>query len=166
MRAGGPDGADERVGHEADGGEDFVGVLGGDVLGESAVDFLDFRGVPVGEERGGGLRGFGEEDDACGGAAEAVDGVGVGGLLLDEAEEGIFHEAAAGEGGQAAGLIDGQQMGVFEEDFEVAGSVGFVPGGTVPDEGLAVGDCFGAGGGEAVEGDFAVVQLLLPDFGG
>lgn len=50
-----------------------------------------------------GLRGPGEEDAAGGAAAEAGDGVGVRVLLLDEAEEGVFHEGGAGEGGQAGG---------------------------------------------------------------
>jgi len=95
------------VGDEADGGEDFVGVLLGDVLRQGAVDFLDCGRVPVGGEFGGGLRSFGEEDDAGGGSSQAVDGVGVGELLLHEAEESVFHEAAAGEGGEAAGFVDG-----------------------------------------------------------
>jgi len=36
-----------------------------------------------------------------------VDRVCVGGLLLHQAQEGVFHEAAAGEGGQPAGFVDG-----------------------------------------------------------
>ena len=56
--------------NEADRSEDFVGVAGSDVLGEGAVDLLDARGVPVGEEGGGGRGGFGEEDDARGGRQE------------------------------------------------------------------------------------------------
>jgi hypothetical protein len=62
-----------------------------------------------------------------------------------------------GEGGQAAGLVDGQEVGVFKQDFEVPRGFRFEPGGTVPDEGLADGDRFAAGGGEAVEGYFAAV---------
>ncbi len=166
LRMGGPDRADERMGDEADGGEDFVGVAGGGVLGEGAVDLLDAGGVPVMEEGGGGRGGFGEEDNARGGAAEAVDRVGLGVLLLDEAEEGVFEEAAAGEGGQAAGFIDGEEVGVFVEKFEGLRGGGLDPGGTVPDEGLAGDEGFVAGGGLAVEGDFAVVQLELPGFGG
>ena len=49
----------------------------------------------------------------------------------------FFHEAAAGEGGQPAGFVDGQQMGVFKQDFEVLRGVWFDPGWTVPDKGLA-----------------------------
>jgi len=59
------------------------------------------------------------------------------GLLLHQAQEGVFHEAAAGEGGQPAGFVDGQQMGVFKQDFEVLRGVWFDPGWTVPDKGLA-----------------------------
>jgi hypothetical protein len=40
-------------------------------------------------------------------------------LLLHQAQEGVFHEAAAGEGGQTARFVDGQQMGVIKQDFEV-----------------------------------------------
>jgi hypothetical protein len=54
---------------------------------------------------------------------------------LHQAQEGVFHEAAAGEGGQPAGFVDGQQMGVFKQDFEVLRGVGFDPGWTVPDKG-------------------------------
>jgi hypothetical protein len=105
---------------------------------------------------------FGEEDDAGGGSAEAMDGIGGGALFLDQSQEGVFEEAAAGEGRQAAGFVDGQQMGVFEEDVEVLRGVGFEPGGTVPDEGLAGGERFASIGGDAVDGDFAIVQVLLP----
>ena len=49
-------------------------------------------------------------------------------------------KTAAGEGGQPAGFVDCQQMMVFkQQDVEVLG-----------------------GGDDAVEGDFAVVQFLLP----
>lgn len=154
------------MGDEADGGEDFVGIPLGSVLSEGAVNLLDFGCVPVCEEGGGGLRGFGEEDDSGGGAAKAVDRVSSGELGLDEAEEGIFHKAATGEGGQAAGLVNGEQVRVFPENFEVAGCVRFDPGWTVPDEGLSGDDGFGSGGGLAVKGDFAVVQFLLPGLGG
>lgn len=109
---------------------------------------------------------FGEEDDTGGATAEAVDGVGVGVLLLHEAQEGVFHEAGAGEGGQAGGFADGEEVGVLPEDFEVLGGVGFCPGRAVPSEGLAGGEGFAAGGGEAVEGDFAVVEPVLPGLGG
>jgi len=63
---------------------------------------------------------FGEEDDAGGGSAQPVDRVCVGGLLLHQAQEGVFHEAAAGEGGQPAGFVDGQQMGVFKTGLRSA----------------------------------------------
>jgi len=58
-----------------------------------------------------------------------VDRVCVGGLLLHQAQEGVFHEAAAGEGGQPAGFVNGQQMGVIQQDFEVLRGVWFDPGG-------------------------------------
>ena len=83
------------------------------------------------------MRCFGEEDDAGGGSAQPVDRVCVGGSPLHAAQEGVFHEAAAGEGGQPAGLVDRQQMGVFKQDFEVLRGVGFNPGWTGPDQGLA-----------------------------
>ena len=112
------------------------------------------------------MRSFGEEDDSGGGSAEAVDGVGLGRLLLDEVQEGVLQESAAGEGGQAGGFVDGEEVGVVEEDVEVLRGVGFDPGWAVPDEGLAGCEGFGSGGGEGVEGDFAVVELLLPGLGG
>jgi len=155
--AGGPHVANAWVGDEADGGEDFVGVVLGGVLGEGAIDLLNLGSVPVCGELRGCVWGFGEEDDAGGGSAKAVDGVGVGGVLSDEAQESFFEEAAAGEGGEAAGFVDGEEMGVVVENVEVLGSVWFAPGGTVPDEGLACGEGFTARGTNAVEGDFAVV---------
>jgi len=42
--------------------------------------------------------------------------------------------------------------------------VWFDPGWTVPNKSLAQSDRFASGGGDAVEGDLAVVQLLLPSF--
>ena len=50
----------------------------------------------------------GEEDDAGSSSAQPVDRVCVGSLLLHQAQEGVFHEAAAGEGGQSARLVDSQ----------------------------------------------------------
>ena len=123
--------------YEADGCEDFVGVVLCNVLSQRPVDFLNFRCVPVCEEIRGGLRCFGEEDDAGGGSAQPVDGVCVRGLLLHQAQEGVFHEAAARESGQPAGLVDGQNMGVFKQDFEVLRGIWFDPGWAVPDKGLA-----------------------------
>ena len=49
----------------------------------------------------------------------------------------VFHEAAAGEGGEPAGFVDGQQMRVLKQDFEVLRAVWFDPGWAVPDKGLA-----------------------------
>ena len=95
-----------------------------------------------------------------------MDGVGGGELLLDEVQESVLHEAAAGERGEAAGFVDGEEVEVVVEDVEVLRGVGFVPGRAVPDEGLAGGEGFGAGGGDAVEGDFAVVEVLLPGLWG
>ena len=93
--------------HEADGVEDFVVVLGGDVLREGVVDLLNLGRVPVRAEGGRREGCLGEEDDAAGGAAEAVDGMSGGRSLLDEAEESVLEEAAAGDRGQAGGLVDG-----------------------------------------------------------
>ena len=123
--------------YKADGGENFVGVVLCNILSQRSVDLLNFGGVPVCGELRGCLRCFGEEDDAGSGPAQPVDGVCVGGLFLHQAQEGVFHEAAAGEGGQAAGFVDGQQMGVIKQDFEVLRRVWFDPGWTVPDKGLA-----------------------------
>ena len=50
-------------------------------------------------------------------------------FLLNQAQEGVFHEAAGGEGGQSAGFVDGQQMGVFKQDFEVQRGVWLIEGG-------------------------------------
>ena len=85
----------------------------------------------------GRLRCFGEEDDTGSGSSQPVDGACVVELLLYQAQEGVFKEAAAGEGGEPAGFVDGQQMGVIKQDFEVLRRVWFDPGGTVPDKGLA-----------------------------
>ena len=56
---------------------------------------------------------------------------------MHQAQEGVFHEAAAGEGGQPARFVDRQQMRVIKQDFEVLRGVCFEPGWTVPDKGLA-----------------------------
>jgi len=53
-------------------------------------------------------------------------------------------------------------MRVIKQDFEVLRSVRFDPGRAVPDKGLARSQRFASGGGHAVNGDFAVVQILLP----
>ena len=47
-------------------------------------------------------------------------------MLLHQAQQGVFHEAAAGEGGEAAGFVDCQQMGVFKQNFEVLRGVRFL----------------------------------------
>ena len=88
------------------------------------------------------------------------------GIAFVPGARGYFHEAAAGEGGQPAGFVDGQQMGVFKQDFEVLRGVRFDPGWTVPDKGLAESDRFASGGGDAVESEFAIVQFLLPGLWG
>jgi len=80
---------------------------------------------------------------------------------LHQPQEGVFHKAAAGEGGQPARFVDGQQMGVFKQDFEVLGRVWFDPGRTVPDKGWPKRDRFASGGRDAVDGDFAVVQIFV-----
>ena len=95
-----------------------------------------------------------------------MDRVCVGGLLLHQAQEGVFHEAAAGEGRQSARFVDGQQMGIIKQNLEVLRSVWLDPGWTVPDEGLACNQRFASGGRNSVEGDFAVIQILLPDLRG
>src|SRR5580658_7002117 len=110
----------------------------------------------------GRLRCFGEKNDAGSGSAQPVDRVCVGGLFLHHAEEGVFHETSARKGGEPAGFVDGQQIGVFKQNFEVPRGVWFDPWWTVPDEGLAQSDRLASGGGDAVEGDVAVVQFLLP----
>jgi hypothetical protein len=57
-------------------------------------------------------------------------------------------------------------MGVFKQDFEALRGVWFDPGWTAPDQGLAQSNRFASGGGDAVEGDLAVVQVLLPGLWG
>ena len=81
---------------------------------------------------------------------------------MHQPQEGVFHKAAAGERGQPARFVAGQQIRVIKQDFEVLRSVWFDPGWTVPDKGLAQSDRFASGRGDAVDGDFAVVQILLP----
>ncbi len=105
----------------------------------------------------GRLRCFGEEDDAGGGSAQPVDRVCVGRSPLHAAQEGVFHEAAAREGGEPTRFVYGQQMGIFKQQFEVPRGVWFDPRWTVPDKGLARRDRFASGGGDAAEGDLAVV---------
>ncbi len=148
--------------YKADGGENFVGVVLCNALRQRPVDFLNSGCVPVCLQFRGCLRSLGEEDDAGSGSAQPVDRVCVGDLLLHQAQESVFHEAAAGEGGQPSRFVDGQQMRVMKQDFEVLRSVWFDPRGTVPDKGLAGSERFASGGGDAVDGDFAVVQILLP----
>src|ERR1700678_4207051 len=114
----------------------------------------------------GRLRCFGEEDDAGSGSTQPVDRVAVGGLLLHQAQESVFHEAAAGEGRQPARFVDGQQMRVIKQYFEVLRSVRFDPGWAVPDKGLACNERFASRGGDAVDGYFAIVQILLPGLWG
>ena len=123
--------------YKADGCENFVGVVLCNVLSQRPVDFLNSGCVPVCGSFSSRLRCFGEEDDAGSGSAQPVDRVCIGGLLLHQAQEGVFHEAGAGESGQPARFVDGQQMGVFKQDFEVLRSVWFDPGWAVPDKGLS-----------------------------
>ena len=85
----------------------------------------------------GHLRCFCEENDAAGASAQPVDRVCIWELLLHQAQEGVFEEAAAGQGGQPAGFIDGQQIVVIKQNFEMLRGVWFDPGWTVPDKGLA-----------------------------
>ena len=85
---------------------------------------------------------------------------------MHPAQEGVFHEAAAGECGKPAGFVYGQQMGVVKQYFEVLRGVWFDPGWAVPDKFLAQSDRFPSGGGDAVEGDFAAVQFLSPGLWG
>ena len=162
MWVGGPHGTEARVRYEADGREEFVGVVLCNVLSQRQVGLLNFWCVLICGQTRGRSRCFSEKDDARGGSAQPMDRVCVGDVLLHQAEEGVFHEAAAGEGGQPAGFVDGQQLGVFKQDFEVLRAVWFVPGWTVSDKGLAESDRFASVGGDTVDGDFAVVQSLLP----
>jgi len=75
---------------------------------------------------------------ACGVLAKRTMPVGLGptggtgfalGVCFAQAQEGVFHESRRREGGQPAGFVDGQQMGVFKQDFEVLRGVWFDPGG-------------------------------------
>ena len=152
--------------YEADWGDDFVGVVLCNALSQRSIDFLNSGCVPVCGELRGRLRCFGEEDDAGRGSAQPVDRACVGGLLLHQAQERVFHEAAAGEGGKTAGFANGQQMRVIEQDFKVLGSVWFDPRWAIPDQGLACSEQFASGGSDAVDGDFTVAQILLPDLWG
>lgn len=130
---GGPNETSFRVGYAADGRPDFVGIPQGGALCPGTVDFFDIRLIPAsGQSRGGRLC-FSEQDDASGSAAEAVDGVRAGDLLLDEMEKRVFEEAAAGKGGQASWLVDGQEVGVFPEKFKVLWRGRLGPGRTAPD---------------------------------
>jgi len=159
---GSPNGAEARVRYEADGCEDFVRVVLRDILSQGSVEFLNVGRVPVCLELGGCLRCFGEENDAGGGSAQTVDGICVGNMLLDQAEESVFHESAAGKGGQTAGFVDDQQVRIVEQGFKALRSIWLDPRGTVPDNRLACRKRFASGGGDAVESDFAIVQFLLP----
>ncbi len=103
-------------------GEDGAAAAGGIFETEEAEAGLGAEGPVLVELP---VDGLGE----AGAAAGEVDRVGLGVLLLDEAEEGVFEEAAAGEGGQAAGFIDGEEVGVFEQQFEGLRGGGLHPGG-------------------------------------
>ena len=129
--------ADARVWYKADGCEDFVGVVLGNALSQRPIEFLNSGCVPVRAQLSGGLRRSGKEDDAGSAPAQPVDRICVRGLLLHQPQEGVFHEAAAREGWQSARFVDGQQMRVIKQYFEVLRSVRFDPGWTVPDKGLA-----------------------------
>ena len=56
---------------------------------------------------------------------------------MHQPQKGVFHKTAAGESGQSARFVDGQQMRVIKQDFEVLRSVWFDPRWTLPDKGLA-----------------------------
>ena len=79
---------------------------------------------------------------------------------MHEAQERVFHEASTRKSGKPAGFVDGQNMGVFKQHFEVLRGVWFHPGWAVPDERLARRKRFASGGCVAIQGDFAVVQLF------
>ena len=70
-----------------------------------------------------------------------------------------------GRVGSPLGLFTANRWGSLKRNSKRRG-VWFDPGRTVPDKGLACSDRFGSGGGDAVEGDLAVVQILLPGFPG
>ena len=123
--------------YKSDGCENFVGIVLCNALRQRSVDFLNSGCVPVFAQFSGGLRRFREENDASSSSAQPVDRVCVGGLLLHQAQEGVFHEAAARESGQPARFVDGQQMRIFKQNFEVQRAVWFDPGWTVPDKCLA-----------------------------
>ena len=88
---------------------------------------------------------------------QPVDRVCARALLLYQAQEGVFEEAPSGQRGQAARLVDCQQMGILKQDSKGLGRVWLDPWRTVPDQGLTRNKLFASGGAEAVEGDLAVV---------
>ena len=122
--------------YEADGCENFVRVALCNIPAQRAIRFSGAGCVPLRGEGRSRLRRPGEEDNAGGRAAQPVDRVGVGGSLLDKAQQCVFQEAAAGKCGKPAGFVDDQEMGVFKQDFEVPRGNWFDPAGSVPHKGL------------------------------
>ncbi len=87
------------------------------------------------EEGPTGEAGAGEEDDAGGGAAEAMDGSGrglAGKAEANAAQEGVLEMLRAGEDGKAGRFGDGEDVGVPMEEGEPEGDVRLAPGGTSP----------------------------------
>jgi hypothetical protein len=87
-------------------------------------------------------------------------------MLLHQTQKGVLQKTGAGEGGQAARFVDGQQIRVIKQNFEVLRDLWFDPGWTLPDKGLTGSDRLASGGDDAVESNFAVVQFLLPGLWG
>ena len=104
--------------YEADRCENFVDIVRCDVLAQRPIRLSNAGSVPPRGQVRSRAGCPGKEDDARGRAAQSMDGISVGGLLLHQAQERIFEETAAGQCREPAGFIDGQQMCVFEERFE------------------------------------------------
>lgn len=77
-------------------------------------------------------------------------------------EKGVRQVVAAGEDGQAAGFVDGQQMGVFVECLEREGGLRFGPGLAEVGEGIATPECRVVLGGRAVQLYKAVLDAAPP----
>jgi len=106
-----------------------------DAVDEGGVVFLDGQVAELGTEGGVGRGGLGGENEAGGLRVEAmqqgreeavVADIGQGGVAGDEGVgEGIGFGGSEGVGGNAGGLVECEEGGVFVEDGE--GQVGVGP---------------------------------------
>src|SRR4030042_2432212 len=120
---------------------------------------IDLENTPL--EHGQGQRARGqdvadEQDGSGRAAAEAVERrTRAAVTLADQVEQGIFQEETSGENRQAGGFRRDQDVCVLEQGREIRGSIGFLPGKAMVEEGVAPGQQVVRKGRKAVEQDLA-----------